>query len=55
MYDDFLIAQTQLVIFLKIYKIVRVKLSLRDEFMRRKEVCTKLISWLPNVVKELQN
>ena len=51
MWDDFLTAREQLVIFLRTYEFVHMVLSLCDEYIWRKEVCTKLFSWLPNVFK----
>ena len=41
-------------IFLKKYKFVHMKLNERDEYTRRKEVCTNLFARLTNVFKALQ-
>ena len=49
MWDGFLKARKHLVIFLNTFKFVDMILNLRDEFMWRKEIYTKLIAWLPNV------
>ena len=51
MWGSFLTVRKHLVIFLRIYEFFHMVVGLCDEYIWRKEVCTKLFSWLPNVFK----
>ena len=44
MWDFFLTAQQPLVIFLNTYKLVHMNLTLREEYMWRKDVCTNIFN-----------